>query len=252
LNFVVFYNYQGVVRRFFPDFLIKLTTGENLIVETKGQDNEQNKTKRAYLDEWCRAINQHGGFGKWSWAVSFDPNDLDQILQNSALSFSGHIFADTDDFSKAEKLFETTKALFETFGFEISDEGKIKQGSWFKEKVVYKIRNVFRSKEAKELFDKTKRAIELATLDKVQSEVNRNNMGAVADFVNATKEFANASVIMDTLVILKVTINGEPQLKVFKLTTEQLIEINRIPGIQNNPIELLNLLSNNGGQKKLN
>lgn len=252
LNFVVFYNYQGVVRRFFPDFLIKLTTGENLIVETKGQDNEQNKTKRAYLDEWCRAINQHGGFGKWSWAVSFDPNDLDQILQNSALSFSGHIFADTDDFSKAEKLFETTKALFETFGFEISDEGKIKQGSWFKEKVVYKIRNVFRSKEAKELFDKTKRAIELATLDKVQSEVNRNNMGAVADFVNATKEFANASVIMDTLVILKVTINGEPQLKVFKLTTEQLIEINRIPRIQNNPIELLNLLSNNGGQKKLN
>jgi type III restriction enzyme len=47
LNFVVYYNYQGVVRRFFPDFLIKLTTGENLIVETKGQDNEQNKTKRA-------------------------------------------------------------------------------------------------------------------------------------------------------------------------------------------------------------
>ena len=33
-----------------------------------------------YLDEWCRAINQHGGFGKWSWAVSFDPNDLDDIL----------------------------------------------------------------------------------------------------------------------------------------------------------------------------
>jgi hypothetical protein len=249
---VVYYNYQGVVRRYFPDFLIKLTTGENLILETKGQDNEQNKTKRAYLDEWCRAINQHGSFGKWSWAVSFDPNDLDQILQNSALSFSGHIFADTDDFGKAEKLFETTKALFETFGFEISEEGKIKQGSWFKENVVYEIRNVFRSKAAKELFDKTKRAIELATLDKVQSEVNKNNIGAVADFVNATKDFPNASVIMDTLVILKVTINGEPQLKVFKLTTEQLIEINRIPEIQNNPIELLNLLSNDGGQKKLN
>lgn len=43
LNFVVYYNHQGVVRRFFPDFIIKLTTGENLIVETKGQDNEQNK-----------------------------------------------------------------------------------------------------------------------------------------------------------------------------------------------------------------
>jgi hypothetical protein len=250
LNFVVYYNYQGVVRRYFPDFLIKLTTGENLIIETKGQDNEQNKTKRAYLDEWCRAINQHGGFGKWSWAVSFDPNDLDQIIQNSALSFSGHIFADTDDFGKSEKLFVATKELFETFGFEISEEGKIKQGSWFKENVVYKIKNVFRSKEAKELFDKTKRAIELATLDKVQSEVNRNNMGAVADFVNATKDFPNASVIMDTLVILKVTINGEPQLKVFKLTTEQLIKINRIPDIQNNPIELLRIINNITEDKK--
>ncbi len=86
LNFVVYYNYQGVVRRFFPDFIIKLTTGENLIVETKGQDNEQNKTKRAFLDEWCRAINQHGGFGKWNWAVSFDPNDLGQIIQNFELN----------------------------------------------------------------------------------------------------------------------------------------------------------------------
>ena len=82
LNFVVYYNYQGVTRRYFPDFIIKLTNGENLIIETKGQDNEQNKTKRAYLDEWCRAVNQHGGFGKWSWAVSFDPNDLEEILLN--------------------------------------------------------------------------------------------------------------------------------------------------------------------------
>lgn len=80
LNFVVYYNFQGVVRRYFPDFIIKLKSGENLILETKGQDNEQNKTKRAYLDEWCRAINQHGGFGNWKWAVSFNPNDLDQIL----------------------------------------------------------------------------------------------------------------------------------------------------------------------------
>ncbi len=80
LNFVVYYNFQGVVRRYFPDFIIKLKNGKNLILETKGRDDEQNKTKRAYLDEWCRAVNQHGGFGIWNWAVSFEPNDLEQIL----------------------------------------------------------------------------------------------------------------------------------------------------------------------------
>ncbi len=82
LNFVVYYNYQGVVRRYFPDFICKMKNGVNLIIETKGQDNEQNKTKRAYLDEWCRAVNEHGGFGKWKWVVSFDPNDLQEKIKN--------------------------------------------------------------------------------------------------------------------------------------------------------------------------
>lgn len=83
LRFAIFYNYQGTVNRYFPDFIIKLKTGEHLILETKGQDKDKDKTKRAFLDEWCRAINQHGGFGKWSWAVSFDPNDLEKLLHDS-------------------------------------------------------------------------------------------------------------------------------------------------------------------------
>lgn len=81
LNFAIFYNYQGVVRRYFPDFICRLTNGENLIIETKGQDSEQNRTKRASLDEWCKAVNQYGGFGKWMWCVSFDPNDLEKMIK---------------------------------------------------------------------------------------------------------------------------------------------------------------------------
>ncbi|MGE5558559.1 MAG: BPTD_3080 family restriction endonuclease [Bacillota bacterium] len=82
-GFAILYNYQGVIRRYFPDFIIKLKNGEYFILETKGQDNEQNKTKRAFLDEWCKAVNQHGGFGKWRWGVSFDPNDLEEIIQKA-------------------------------------------------------------------------------------------------------------------------------------------------------------------------
>lgn len=82
LNFVIYYNYKGVVRRFFPDFICKLTNDKHLIIEVKGQDDEQNKTKREYLDEWCRAINEYGGFGKWKWVVSFDPNDLQQLIKD--------------------------------------------------------------------------------------------------------------------------------------------------------------------------
>jgi type III restriction enzyme len=252
LNFVVYYNYQGVVRRFFPDFLIKLKTGENLIVETKGQDNEQNKTKRAYLDEWCRAINQHGGFGKWSWAVSFDPNDLDQILQNSALSFSGHIFVDTDNFNLAEKIFNATINFFETSGFEISEEGRIKQGSWFKEKVVYKIRNIFRSKEAKEIFDKTKKAIELQQIEVHQSQANKNNAEAAAVLLTAVKDVPFFATKMGSLVIIKTTDqNGKEQVITRLLTTEETIFYDQNPDLLNNPIKLLNSLSNGGDTKRL-
>ncbi len=81
LGFAILYNHQGIIRKYFPDFIIKLNDGSHFILETKGQDNEQNKTKRAFLDEWCRAVNQHGGLGKWQWAVSFDPNDLGVIIK---------------------------------------------------------------------------------------------------------------------------------------------------------------------------
>ncbi len=83
LGFVVFYNHQGVVHRYFPDFIIRFKNGSQLVLETKGLDREKDKTKRSFLDQWCKAVSQHGGFGKWIWAVSFDPNDLNQILDEN-------------------------------------------------------------------------------------------------------------------------------------------------------------------------
>jgi len=35
------------------------------------------------LDEWVRAVNEHGGFGKWEWAVSTHPSDVAGVLQNA-------------------------------------------------------------------------------------------------------------------------------------------------------------------------
>jgi type III restriction enzyme len=60
-----------------------LTNGKNLILETKGQDTQQDKTKREFLDEWIKAVNQHGGFGIWQWSVSKDPVDVAEILEKA-------------------------------------------------------------------------------------------------------------------------------------------------------------------------
>ena len=81
LGFEISYVFEGIIHKYRPDFLIRLANGTHLILETKGQDTQKDKTKREFLDEWIRAVNQQGGFGKWAWAVSMNPKDVATILQ---------------------------------------------------------------------------------------------------------------------------------------------------------------------------
>ncbi len=84
LGFAILYNHQGVIRKYYPDFIVKLAKGHYLILETKGQDDELNRTKRAFLDLWVKAVNAHGGFGQWCWAVSRHPSDLKGVLEGGS------------------------------------------------------------------------------------------------------------------------------------------------------------------------
>jgi type III restriction enzyme len=84
LGFEILYVYRGVVRKYRPDYLIRMKSDRLLVLEVKGQDDEQNKTKRGFLDQWVRAVNGHGGFGAWSSDVSRDPGDIKDILAKHA------------------------------------------------------------------------------------------------------------------------------------------------------------------------
>jgi len=83
LGFEILYVYKGVIRKYWPDFIMRLKTGAHLILETKGRDTQQDRTKRGFLDEWVRAVNAHGGFGRWKWAVSKNPADVDGIIEKA-------------------------------------------------------------------------------------------------------------------------------------------------------------------------
>ncbi len=81
LGFSIMYTHRGIVGKYYPDFIIKLQNGEHLILETKGKDSDLVRTKQAYLQEWVKAVNNHGGFGIWHEAISYNPNDLTRILE---------------------------------------------------------------------------------------------------------------------------------------------------------------------------
>ncbi|MBP9020141.1 MAG: DEAD/DEAH box helicase family protein [Syntrophobacterales bacterium] len=80
LGFEVLYVYRGIVRKYRPDFLVRLKNGDMLILETKGQDTEQDRVKRRYLDEWTQAVSNYGGFGRWRAAVAKAPGEVRDIL----------------------------------------------------------------------------------------------------------------------------------------------------------------------------
>ena len=82
LGFEVFYVYQGVVRKYRPDFLVRLQSGDMMVLETKGRDrdSEQNRVKRKALEEWVAAVNDHGGFGRWFSARGEAARDIQDIL----------------------------------------------------------------------------------------------------------------------------------------------------------------------------
>jgi type III restriction enzyme len=83
LGFEITYIFAGVFHKFRPDFLIRLTTGTNLVLETKGQNTPQDQTKRRYLDEWVKAVNEHGGFGKWKAGLCLNPSDLPTVIHKA-------------------------------------------------------------------------------------------------------------------------------------------------------------------------
>ncbi|MFS8894019.1 BPTD_3080 family restriction endonuclease [Synechococcus sp. O70.1] len=83
LGFEVPYVYRGVVRKYRPDFLVRLANGDMLILETKGQDTELDRVKRRYLEEWVQAVNTHGAFGRWQWKVARHPGEIRDILLQS-------------------------------------------------------------------------------------------------------------------------------------------------------------------------
>ena len=85
LGFEILYIYRGVVRKYRPDFLVRLIDGTMLILETKGEESEQDKVKQRYLEEWVQAVNTHGGFGHWRCAVVKRVGEVRDVLMGGGI-----------------------------------------------------------------------------------------------------------------------------------------------------------------------
>jgi Type III restriction enzyme, res subunit len=95
LGFEIIYIFKGVVHKYWPDFLIRLKSGVHLVLEVKGENDQQAKAKYAALNEWVSAVNQHGGFGTWKSAISTSTTDIGEKIAKAAQATNSSTFFST-------------------------------------------------------------------------------------------------------------------------------------------------------------
>lgn len=80
LGLTIAYEYEGVSHYYEPDFLVRLSNGLTLIVETKGYQSNQDSAKHEAARKWVSAVNNWGEMGEWDFHVCYNPHTLGQEL----------------------------------------------------------------------------------------------------------------------------------------------------------------------------
>ena len=80
LDFTIPYEWQGVRHEYRPDYLVRWRCDDGqelkILLEVKGFETEQDRQKEAAALRWVRAVNHHGEFGRWAFALCKDPGRL--------------------------------------------------------------------------------------------------------------------------------------------------------------------------------
>ncbi|MGY1809993.1 BPTD_3080 family restriction endonuclease [Blastococcus sp. SYSU D00669] len=91
LGFVIPYVHKGRTHSYWPDFLVRLKPREDgvqrtLIIEVSGGQKSPGPTKAkadTARDQWCVAVNNHGGFGRWGYVEITSMVDVRQRLNET-------------------------------------------------------------------------------------------------------------------------------------------------------------------------
>ncbi len=81
LGFEIFYLWQGQIKTYYPDYIVKFENNRYLIFEVKGQTTEVDKAKWQAAKEWVNAVNASSNFGMWEFKVLTDPKDIFEVVK---------------------------------------------------------------------------------------------------------------------------------------------------------------------------
>lgn len=85
LGFAISYRKQNIKHSYVPDFIAELDIGMKVIIEVKGQYNDDADLKAKAAQRWVDAVNRSGEHGLWHYMVVQDPSKLGVELNQLSL-----------------------------------------------------------------------------------------------------------------------------------------------------------------------
>lgn len=85
LGLLIPYEFQGVDHTYEPDFIVRLTSGLNVLLEVKGFEDPQTIAKHHAARRWVSAVNNAREHGDWVFHVCRDPQTLEREMARLAV-----------------------------------------------------------------------------------------------------------------------------------------------------------------------
>jgi type III restriction enzyme len=82
LGFAIPYLHAGGDHDYIPDFLVRLTNGVTLVLETKGYDEMQHIKEQA-ARRWAAAVNADGSYGEWRYVLTSKVAEIPALLADA-------------------------------------------------------------------------------------------------------------------------------------------------------------------------
>lgn len=156
------------------------------------------------------------------------------------------VYLTTNNTETIAQVSVAVRRLLEEENCEISDQFPARQGSWFKE-IWAKTREKMTQPEVQqqlvELGEKTQHAVELATIQKCQAEINRTNSEAVKNVIESMGDSDGIAQIGSVLVVKTTSRAGKSVIASRTMTTKEMIYLERHQELLMQPQKILKALS---------
>lgn len=164
------------------------------------------------------------------------------------------IYVDTEDQNLIFNAYISLLTAIESLGFKKSFEFNSEKGSWFK-RVVARSKDVMTSDEVTSRFKEAEYALEVNTILKPQSEIDKNQSEALLNIITSLEKIPNAVIRIGSLLVVKETnAEGSPFIQCRSLSILENYYINKNPQLLKQPSKILNelaLIADNNSSDKL-